>query len=92
MYWGVNSIIFLLKSFGRPYNKSSIKTSFERSLYPNDCTNSKTLARRVRRSISRGGGGGGAEQQKVFRSLDTIVVRAHWVYGILKIVLEFMKA
>ena len=58
MYWRVNSIIFLLRSFGRslsPYNKSSIKTSFERSLYPNDCTNSKTLARIFRRLISKAG-------------------------------------
>ena len=35
---------------------------------------------------------GGAEQQEVFHSLNTIISRAHWIYGISKIVLEFMTA
>ena len=34
---------------------------------------------------------GRAKQQKVFCFLDTIVRRAHWVYGIPKIVLEYLK-
>jgi len=34
---------------------------------------------------------GVAEQKKVFRSLNTIIDRTHWVYGIPQMVLEFME-
>ena len=34
---------------------------------------------------------GRVKQQKVFCILDTIVHGAHWVYGIPKIMLEFVK-
>ena len=34
---------------------------------------------------------GRAKQQKVLRILDTIVRRAHWVYAIHSIMLEFVK-
>ena len=33
----------------------------------------------------------GVKQQQVFCILDTIVRKANWVYGIPKIVLEFVK-
>ena len=33
----------------------------------------------------------GAEQQELFRILDSIVTWAHWVYGISKVVLKFVK-
>ena len=32
-----------------------------------------------------------AEQQKVFRVLNAIVGRAHWVYSISEVVFEFVK-
>ena len=44
--------IFPLTSFGSPLspnNKSCVKTSFERSIYPNGGSNAKTPARRFRR-------------------------------------------
>ena len=34
---------------------------------------------------------GVAKKKKVFRTLNTIIDRAPWVYGIPKIVLEFME-
>ena len=49
MYSRVNLSIFLLTSFWEPFSpndKSCVKTSFERSMYPNGRSNAKTPARR----------------------------------------------
>ena len=58
MYSSVNLSIFLLASFRKPLSsndKSCVKTSFERSIYPNGRSNAKTTARGFRRGTSNEG-------------------------------------
>ena len=88
MNLSVSRSISLLTSSGKflsPYNKICIRRLFLRSLCPYRIK-AETPARRSLRGTAREG-----QSNKVFRILNTIVRRAHRIYGILKVVLEFVK-
>ena len=74
------------------YEQWNIETRlYERELYKNEHGIVAEISKNSCEEVSTLNLKRRAKQQKVLRTLNTIVRKAHWIYGIPKIVLEFVK-